>query len=653
MVKFAQRDDIRLATLSLMLVLVLLGSTILSLVILPGSLAAASGGSSICNPAAAIVAPPQMVPAQTVARTTKPTSTAAPAPAPAPGKVPAPSSAPAPAPAPPPGKAPAPTSASAPVPAPAPPAVPAPIAGQSAPQPVPGVAQTVGNVKYKMELDSRTTWQTYGNKVRFTITGFDPKKDSPLPIACFRWKRLKQTGADEWWSNGLTATRVGETIGDTPDTSGIIFAVTVPRNPPRQPQEVETILLGLIPVAELKVIVAENPDNRSLGSGVHLEEVREIGITSSLVAALMAAIFIIGAGLTLYRFALFLKVPGTGVALRIISTAKGWASLAQFQIVLWTLVIGSGAVYVMALTGSLIEITKGTLILLGIAGAAAVGSQLKSSQQAQPAGTLAPPGPVTGVGVVGMPSESVVRVAWPVPTGGGPPDAYTVQFRPTGGATWFAATTSLKKPSFALVGLTPVTGYDVQVFAINAAGSGAPMAVSVATAAVTPPAAPAAVVAGLARHGNVDSTSIPLAWTGTAGATYTLQFREHNSDEAWRIYRAGIPEPSEKVTGLKASTAYDFRVLATIAAGDGPPSPVLLDTTGPRIPRWSDLVTETDRPAEIDVTRAQMLFFTIISAFFVALKIVDGGTIPEIPDTYVTLMGISNGVYLTAKFIGP
>ena len=63
-----------------------------------------------------------------------------------------------------------------------------------------------------------------------------------------------------------------------------------------------------------------------------------------------------------------------------------------------------------------------------------------------------------------------------------------------------------------------------------------------------------------------------------------------------------------------------------------------------RIPKWSDIVTDTDRPAEIDVTRVQMLFFTVISAFFVALKIIDTGTIPEIDPTYVTLMGISNGV---------
>jgi hypothetical protein len=58
-----------------------------------------------------------------------------------------------------------------------------------------------------------------------------------------------------------------------------------------------------------------------------------------------------------------------------------------------------------------------------------------------------------------------------------------------------------------------------------------------------------------------------------------------------------------------------------------------------------------DGQNEIDVTRVQMLFFTVVSAFFVALKVFVGGEIPEIPNGFLLLMGISNGVYLTAKFV--
>ena len=104
------------------------------------------------------------------------------------------------------------------------------------------------------------------------------------------------------------------------------------------------------------------------------------------------------------------------------------------------------------------------------------------------------------------------------------------------------------------------------------------------------------------------------------------------------------------VRNLSATTRYDFRVRTTAAVGGWS---YLTVKTHPlvRTPKWSDIVTDTDRPAEIDVTRVQMLFFTVISAFFVGLKIIGTGLIPDIDPAYVTLMGISNGVYVTAKFV--
>ncbi len=52
----------------------------------------------------------------------------------------------------------------------------------------------------------------------------------------------------------------------------------------------------------------------------------------------------------------------------------------------------------------------------------------------------------------------------------------------------------------------------------------------------------------------------------------------------------------------------------------------------------------------IDVTRVQMLFFTLITAAFVVLTVGSTYEIPPIPDGFMTLMGISNGVYLGSKF---
>ena len=65
-------------------------------------------------------------------------------------------------------------------------------------------------------------------------------------------------------------------------------------------------------------------------------------------------------------------------------------------------------------------------------------------------------------------------------------------------------------------------------------------------------------------------------------------------------------------------------------------------------PRWRDLIASD---GEIDVTRLQMLFFTVLIALFVAIHVIDGFQIPEIPTSFLQLMGLSNGVYLASKFI--
>jgi hypothetical protein len=43
----------------------------------------------------------------------------------------------------------------------------------------------------------------------------------------------------------------------------------------------------------------------------------------------------------------------------------------------------------------------------------------------------------------------------------------------------------------------------------------------------------------------------------------------------------------------------------------------------------------------------------VISASFVLLKVVTSYVIPDIPDGYLLLMGISNGVYVGGKFAKP
>jgi hypothetical protein len=65
-------------------------------------------------------------------------------------------------------------------------------------------------------------------------------------------------------------------------------------------------------------------------------------------------------------------------------------------------------------------------------------------------------------------------------------------------------------------------------------------------------------------------------------------------------------------------------------------------------PSWRDLIAIN---GEIDVTRLQMLFFTVLIAVFVSIHVIDSFQIPEIPPSFLGLMGLSNGVYLLSKFL--
>jgi hypothetical protein len=66
-------------------------------------------------------------------------------------------------------------------------------------------------------------------------------------------------------------------------------------------------------------------------------------------------------------------------------------------------------------------------------------------------------------------------------------------------------------------------------------------------------------------------------------------------------------------------------------------------------PEWADLVIPNRGSGEIDVTRLQMLAFTLIVAAFVVVKVVADYEIPTIPESFLVLLGISNGVYVGGR----
>ncbi|MDE3175329.1 MAG: fibronectin type III domain-containing protein [Pseudomonadota bacterium] len=400
----------------------------------------------------------------------------------------------------------------------------------------------------------------------------------------------------------------------------------------------------------------------------------EVGVTSRSYAMFLTLVAVLLAAWTLSRFARRLGVPGarqTGLAalrsapLKLIASSNGFASLSQFQIMLWTFVIGGGAFYVVALNGSLIPISAGTLALLGISGAAAVLTEVKNNMRAGVSGaSMDKPKGVGNLNVHNVENCSDLLVTWTPPPDRAPIAAYVVEYKAVA-KDGEAATSDagligdIRECGVRLVGLAAQKTYHVNVWATNAAGDGddtdsAPAGANLANEAKTGEADTLAADA-YDLHATLNRTTesaIALEWRAPDATTrYDVQFRRADSRDEWR---RAPPDPrnpdnaSAVVKGLDSGVLYQFRVRKKDEA-NGWSRPATASTI--HIPRWSDLVIDANQPAELDVSRVQMLIFTVISAIFVTLKIADSGAIPDIPTNYVVLMGISNTVYITTKYV--
>ncbi len=374
------------------------------------------------------------------------------------------------------------------------------------------ILQTTG------ESLQRKHWQPKGGVIQFTLKSFAPIRDDATFLVCYRWKgktdfddnykelrpdRLDRNNDGTIWT---VTTTVPDALNDLP------------------PGAIQKNVLPLVPLADVRIMVID-ANNKVVADAITM-----IGITHPAAAIFFAILTIVIVLIALNVVADHrLKHEGIRKAnwfLRIISTPGAHASLSQLQIVLWTLVVAASAVYVMALSGDLIEITDGTLVLLGIAGAAALGAKAHTESQNSAA---------------------------------------------------------------------QATAIETQQKADDA---------------------------------RIDAAQKSIVAANVPGPVENLaQFVAQN---------AAID--ADKTAAAAAARAKAFK---------NPPE----DQT----PRWSDLIINEStgvnglKAREIDVTRFQMLLFTLITAAFVVMNVLTTYVIPEIPTGFLTLMGISNGVYLGAK----
>lgn len=340
---------------------------------------------------------------------------------------------------------------------------------------------TVSNLN--VQLDPSTLWRPRGAAVKFIISSASGTPPQVKRVfACFRWElaefinTIPKVGGPGYMPSPL--------VMNVPNTDGLVeYSAIVPGLMPatrdtgsREVGAVQYTAVNTVPLADMQILI-------ELDNGEWLAVILPVGVTSAWCALLVLASFMLIACIALWWLAPKTLLGGASGfnfrnisrhTLAIISTGDGIASLSQFQVMLWTVVVAGSAIYVMVLSGNLISISSGTLTLLGIAGGTLILAKIGPGNSSNDVKPVSPNPPISSVG----------------------------------------------------------------------------------------------------------------------------------------------PASTQKTALL---------------------------------PYWSQLLLKGDASPEIDVTRVQMLVFTLITAAFVSIKVAASYSIPEIPDNFLVLMGISNGVYLAGR----
>ena len=335
-----------------------------------------------------------------------------------------------------------------------------------------------------------TIWQPRGGEVIVKLDGDKNLLAGTRITACWRWGEGPVAG-----SAGQAAFARGLVHNRPSDIEGVVnFGVMVPYLPSAPESFPARVFpggrlwsdgFGTVPVAELRLIL----DN---GTDPPEAVVVHIGITNPWCALIIAMALTALGLLMLFRFAESRSAAGNG-PIRLITGADNMASLSALQILLWSATVAFSAIYVMCLTGNLINLTPGTLVLLGISGATTLATVLQPARYVEAIGQRA-----------------------------------------------------------------------------------------------------------AAARQEVTESSLP---------------------------RTALPAELQRID---ERAALERKLIS-------------------RPPRWSDLIAPVDGAAGVDMSRAQMLLFTLVTSLFVLLNVLKTYVVPDIPEYYQALIGISNGVYIGAR----
>lgn len=262
-----------------------------------------------------------------------------------------------------------------------------------------------------------------------------------------------------------------------------------------------------------------------------------------------------------------------------------------------------------------------------------------------------PGAPVIGAATGGNTTASVVFTA-PGSNGGATITSYTATSSPGG----FTGTGSASPIS--VTGLTNGTAYTFTVTATNSEGTGS---ASSASNSVTPSAGATvpAQVTGLTL-GVATSTTQPLTWTapsngGSAITDYVIQWSPAGAG-TWTTFADGTSTTAATtVTGLSASTSYDYRVAAVNAIGTGANSSTATGSTAAAA--GFTTLNPADKDSSITLSSGNLHFSKSGGTTFASVRGVAGKTSGkwyyEVTQTAVGIfVGVGNSTAALANFVG-
>lgn len=154
-------------------------------------------------------------------------------------------------------------------------------------------------------------------------------------------------------------------------------------------------------------------------------------------------------------------------------------------------------------------------------------------------------------------TTSEATVSWAAVSGA---NSYAVDYKLNSSATWTSFSTAQTATSANLTGLASSSLYDWRVIATCTSGTSA--AASAQFTTLTPCTAPTSLASS-----SVTSSSATVSWAAVTGATsYAVDYKL-NSSATWTSFSTAQTTTSSNLTGLTASSLYDWRVSATCASG--------------------------------------------------------------------------------------